>query len=163
MTVRIGFGYDAHCFTEGDHIVIGGEKISFNHGIDAHSDGDVLLHAICDALLGAASLGDIGKHFPDNDSKFKDISSSYLLQTVMQKIMQNSYAVGNVDCTVILEKPKLAEHISNIQINLSKLLNTSVQNVNIKATTNEGMGFIGRNEGIAAFAVATLLLLDNLK
>ena len=163
MTVRIGFGYDSHRFAEGDHIVIGGEKISFNHGIDAHSDGDVLLHAICDALLGAASLGDIGKHFPDNDSKFKDISSSYLLQTVMQKIMQNSYAVGNIDCTVILEKPKLAEHISNMQVNISKLLKTSVQNVNIKATTNEGMGFIGRNEGIAAFAVATLLLLDNLK
>lgn len=163
MTVRIGFGYDSHQFTEGDHIVIGGEKISFNKGIDAHSDGDVLLHAICDALLGAAGLGDIGQHFPDTNSEFKDISSSHLLQNVMAKLGKCNFVVGNIDCTVILEKPKIAKHIHDIQNNLCKLLNIPLGSTNIKATTNEGMGFIGRSEGVAAYAVAILMQVDNSK
>ena len=157
MSIRIGFGYDTHRFTEGDHIVIGGEKILFSQGIDAHSDGDVLLHAICDALLGAAALGDIGRHFPDTDPEFKDIKSALLLKNVVQQLEALYYKVGNVDCTVVLERPKLSEHISVMQNNISELLKLSVNDVNIKATTNEGMSFIGRGEGVAAFAVATLL------
>ena len=122
MTMKIGFGYDTHRFTEGDHIIIGGEKISFNQGIDAHSDGDVLLHAICDALLGAASLGDIGKHFPATNPEFKDIESTSLLENVVREVEKNSYTVGNVDSTIVLERPELAKHINAMQGNISKLL-----------------------------------------
>ncbi|MCZ6565763.1 MAG: 2-C-methyl-D-erythritol 2,4-cyclodiphosphate synthase [Gammaproteobacteria bacterium] len=157
MSLRIGFGYDTHRFTDGDHIVIGGENILFSQGVDAHSDGDVLLHTICDALLGAAGLGDIGKHFPDTKAEFKDIESTLLLESVVSKIEKKNYVVGNVDSTVVLERPKLAEHISAMRENISKLLKISSDNVNIKATTNEGMSFIGRGEGVAAFAVVTLL------
>ena len=157
MTMKIGFGYDTHRFTEGDHIIIGGEKISFNQGIDAHSDGDVLLHAICDALLGAASLGDIGKHFPATNPEFKDIESTSLLENVVREVEKNSYTVGNVDSTIVLERPELAKHINAMQGNISKLLKIPINNVNIKATTNEGMGPIGRGEGVAVFVVATLL------
>ena len=160
MIVKIGFGYDAHRFTSGNHIIIGGEKITFTQGIDAHSDGDVLLHAICDALLGAAGLGDIGQHFPDDDPAFKDIESTVLVQQVMRKLENKNYNVGNMDCTIVLEKPKLAHHIPNMRINIGKFLNTSMQNINIKATTNEGMGCVGRGEGLAAFAVVTLLKQD---
>jgi len=155
MMMRTGFGYDTHRFCAGDHIVIGGEKIPFSQGIDAHSDGDVLLHAICDAVLGAAGLGDIGQHFPDNESKYRDIDSSVLLQNVMRKI-ENSYVVRNVDCTVVLEKPKLAGHIPAMKTNVSRLLGISASDVNVKATTNEGMGFVGRGEGVVAYAVALL-------
>ncbi len=155
--IRIGFGYDSHRFTDGDHIIIGGEKISFSRGIDAHSDGDVLLHAICDALLGAASLGDIGARFPNVNPEFKDIESTLLLENVVREVGKKSYVVGNMDCTVILEAPALAEHIYDMCVNISALLKISVEHVNVKATTNEGMGFIGRGEGVAAFAVATLL------
>ena len=157
MSLRIGFGYDTHRFTDGDHIVIGGENILFSQGVDAHSDGDVLLHTICDALLGAVGLGDIGKHFPDTKAEFKDIESTLLLESVVSKIEKKNYVVGNVDSTVVLERPKLAEHISAMRENISKLLKISSDNVNIKATTNEGMSFIGRGEGVAAFAVVTLL------
>ncbi len=158
MTARIGFGYDSHRFNEGDYIVVGGVKIAFTKGLDAHSDGDVLLHALCDALLGAAALGDIGKHFPDNDPKFKNIDSNALVKQVVQELTDKNYVVGNIDSTVILEKPKLAEHIPVMQKNISDLLKISMDHVNIKATTNEGMGFVGRGEGIAAYVVATLLL-----
>ena len=157
MTTRIGFGYDSHRFKDGDYIVVGGEKIVFDKGLDAHSDGDVLLHALCDALLGAAALGDIGKHFPDNDPKYKDVDSSILVKSVAQKLYKESYRVGNIDSTIILEKPKLATHISDMQKNISDLLKISPSDVNIKATTNEGMGFVGRGEGIAAQVVITLL------
>ena len=155
--MRVGFGYDTHRFMHGDHIVIGGQKIIFNQGIDAHSDGDVLLHAICDALLGAASLGDIGNHFPDSSPEFKDIESSFLLERVVQQIKVHHYIVGNVDCTVVLERPKLTEYIPAMKTNISRLLQLSEKDVNIKATTNEGMSFIGRGEGVAAFAVVMLL------
>ena len=159
--MRVGFGYDTHCFTAGDHIVIGGEKILFSQGIDAHSDGDVLLHAICDALLGAAGLGDIGKHFPDTGPEFKDIESRLLVKKIVGELEKKNYTTGNVDSTVVLERPKLAEHISAMENNISKLLKISIDHVNVKATTHEGMGFIGRGEGIAAFAVATLLQKDS--
>ena len=159
--MRVGFGYDTHRFTAGDHIVIGGEKILFSRGIDAHSDGDVLLHAICDALLGAAGLGDIGKHFPDTGPEFKDIESSLLVKKIVGELEKKNYTTGNVDSTVVLERPKLAEHISAMENNISKLLKISIDHVNVKATTHEGMGFIGRGEGIAAFAVATLLQKDS--
>ena len=154
---KIGFGYDSHRFMKGDHIMIGAERIPFSQGIDAHSDGDVLMHAICDALLGAAGLGDIGKHFPDSDSKYKDIDSSSLVSKVVNEIEKQNLTVGNLDSTVILEKPKLANYIQSMQKNISNLLKISGTNVNIKATTNESMGFIGRGEGIAAYAVVTLL------
>ena len=154
--IRIGFGYDAHHFIDGDCIVLGAEKIPYSKGIDAHSDGDVLLHALCDALLGAAALGDIGKHFPDSDPKYKNIDSSALVENVMQILQQKRYRVGNVDSTIILEKPKLAFHIPSMQKNISALLKISMEDVNVKATTNEGMGFIGRGEGIAANVVVTI-------
>ncbi|MGH1538079.1 MAG: 2-C-methyl-D-erythritol 2,4-cyclodiphosphate synthase [Gammaproteobacteria bacterium] len=157
MTVKIGFGYDSHRFKEGDYIVVGGEKIAFDRALVAHSDGDVLLHALCDALLGAAALGDIGKHFPDNDPKYKDIDSSALVKNVVQELAKSNYLVGNVDSTIILERPKLAEHIDKMQQNVSRLLEISIDDINIKATTNEGMGFIGRGEGVAAYVVVTLL------
>jgi len=158
MATRIGFGYDSHRFSDGGYIVVGGEKIAFDKGLDAHSDGDVLLHALCDALLGAAAMGDIGKHFPDTDSKYKDIDSSSLVKSVVQELNKKNYMVGNIDSTIILEKPKLAAHIPVMQKNVSNLLNISLDNVNIKATTNEGMGFIGRGEGIAAYVSATLII-----
>ena len=155
MTVRVGFGYDTHRFCEGDHIVLGGERIRFSHGIDAHSDGDVLLHALCDAVLGAAGLGDIGQHFPDSQSRYRDVESTRLLEDVMQKI-EDRYLVGNVDCTVVLERPKLAGYTDAMKANISRILRIPASQVNLKATTSEGMGFIGRGEGVAAFAVALL-------
>ena len=160
MSVRIGFVYDSHRFKDGDYIVIGGEKISFNKGLDAHSDGDVLLHALCDALLGAAAMGDIGKHFPDNDPKYKDIDSSTLVNSVVNKLDKKNYIVGNIDSTIILEKPKLAAIIPEMQKNVSNLLNISLANVNVKATTNEGMGFVGSSEGIAAYVTVILIPKD---
>ena len=157
MKITVGFGYDSHRFKTGEYIVIGGEKIPFEKGIEAHSDGDVLLHALCDALLGAAALGDIGKHFPDSDPKFKNISSSELVKNVLQLLVKKSYKVCNIDSTIILEKPKLAAYIETMQKNVSELANVKLCNVSIKATTNEGMGFIGRGEGIAAYVVVSLL------
>jgi len=157
MTIRIGFGYDSHRFSDGSSITIGGEKIPFEKGLEAHSDGDALLHALCDALLGAAGMGDIGKHFPDSDPEYKNIDSRVFLKNVMQKLGAIYYVVGNVDSTIILERPKLASYISGMQKNISDLLNISTDKVNVKATTNEGMGFIGRGEGVAAYVVVTLL------
>jgi 2-C-methyl-D-erythritol 2,4-cyclodiphosphate synthase len=156
MNVRIGFGYDSHRFKDGDFIVVGAEKIAFDKGIEAHSDGDVLLHALCDALLGAMAMGDIGKHFPDSDAKYKNIDSSTLVKKVMQEIVKKNYIVGNVDSTIILEKPKLASYLPMMQENICSLLNIAGDCVNIKATTNEKMSFIGRGEGLSAYVVVTL-------
>lgn len=155
-SVLIGFGYDSHRFKAGNYVMLGGIKIKHEMGIDAHSDGDVLLHAICDAMLGAAGIGDIGKHFPDSNPEYKDIQSSILLKNIFERIERSGFSVGNVDSTLVLEKPKLQKHIPTMQASISKLLKISPERVNIKATTNEGMGFIGRGEGIAAFAVITL-------
>ncbi len=160
MSVRIGMGYDSHRFNEGDFIMLGGVKIPFEKGLSAHSDGDALLHALCDALLGAASLGDIGSHFPDNDPQYKNIDSGELVKKVMLKLAEKKYQIGNVDCTVILEAPKLSPHIAEMKNNISTLLSVSRNSINVKATTNEGMGFIGRGEGVAAYVVVTVNVLS---
>ena len=136
--------------------MLGGEKIPHSQGIDAHSDGDVLLHAICDAILGAAGVGDIGQHFSDQDSEYENIDSRILLQNVMRKT-ENSFKVGNVDCTVALERPKLAGHVRAMETNIAKVLGIPASYVNVKATTNEGMGFIGQAKGIAAYVVVLLV------
>ena len=154
--LRIGQGYDAHKFKEGDHIVIGGVSIPFIHGMAAHSDGDVALHALCDALLGAAALGDIGKHFPDTDAAFKGIDSRILVRSVMAKLTELGYTVGNVDVTIVAQAPKMAPHIPKMREYIAADLQISLDAVNVKATTTEGMGFEGRGEGISSYAVALL-------
>jgi 2-C-methyl-D-erythritol 2,4-cyclodiphosphate synthase len=155
--MRIGHGFDAHRFCEGDQIVIGGVRIPHTQGILAHSDGDVLIHAICDALLGALGLGDIGRHFPDTHDAFKNIDSAWLLNQVMQKVSDRNFQVANLDSTVILQAPKLAPHMDAMRQKLADLLLVNPEQVNIKATTTEKMGYTGRGEGIAAHAVALLL------
>ena len=154
--MRIGHGFDAHRFGEGDSVTIGGISIPHSQGLIAHSDGDVLIHAICDAILGAMALGDIGKHFPDNDPAFKNIDSAELLKSVMQSANKKGYVVGNLDCTVIAQAPRLGAHISAMQIKLAGLLNIEVDAVNVKATTTEKMGYTGRGEGISAHAVVLM-------
>jgi len=154
--MRIGHGFDAHRFGEGDSVTIGGIAIPHSQGLIAHSDGDVLIHAICDAILGAMALGDIGKHFPDNDPAFKNIDSAELLKSVMQSANDKGYVVGNLDCTVIAQAPRLGAHIPAMQSKLSGLLNVEVDAVNVKATTTEKMGYTGRGEGISAHAVVLM-------
>ena len=152
--LRIGQGYDAHKFKEGDHIVIGGVSIPYEKGMAAHSDGDVALHALCDALLGAAALGDIGKHFPDTDNAFKGIDSRILLRDVVAKLKSLGYGIVNVDVTIIAQAPKMAPHIPLMIEYLSSDLGIESDRVNLKATTTERMGFEGRGEGISSMAVA---------
>jgi len=154
--MRIGHGFDAHRFGEGDTVTIGGISIPHSQGLIAHSDGDVLIHAICDAILGAMALGDIGKHFPDNDPAFKNIDSAELLKSVMQSANKKGYVVGNLDCTVIAQAPRLGAHIPAMQTKLAGLLNIEVDAVNVKATTTEKMGYTGRGEGISAHAVVLM-------
>ena len=154
--MRIGHGFDAHRFGEGDSVTIGGISIPHSQGLIAHSDGDVLIHAICDAILGAMALGDIGKHFPDNDPAFKNIDSAELLKSVMQSANNKGYVVGNLDCTVIAQAPRLGAHIPAMQTKLAGLLNIEVDVVNVKATTTEKMGYTGRGEGISAHAVVLM-------
>ena len=154
--MRIGHGFDAHRFGEGESVTIGGITIPHSQGLIAHSDGDVLIHAICDAILGAMALGDIGKHFPDNDPAFKNIDSAELLKSVMQSANDKGYVVGNLDCTVIAQAPRLGAHIPAMQSKLSGLLNVEVDAVNVKATTTEKMGYTGRGEGISAHAVVLM-------
>ena len=154
--MRIGHGFDAHRFGEGDTVTIGGIAIPHSQGLIAHSDGDVLIHAICDAILGAIALGDIGKHFPDNDPAFNNIDSAELLKSVMQSANNKGYVVGNLDCTVIAQAPRLGAHIPAMQTKLSGLLNVEVDAVNVKATTTEKMGYTGRGEGISAHAVVLM-------
>ena len=154
--MRIGHGFDAHRFGEGDSVTIGGISIPHSQGLIAHSDGDVLIHAICDAILGAMALGDIGKHFPDNDPTFKNIDSAELLKSVMQSANKKGYVVGNLDCTVIAQAPRLGAHINAMQTKLAGLLNVEVDAVNVKATTTEKMGYTGRGEGISAHAVVLM-------
>ena len=154
--MRIGQGVDAHRFSEGDHIMLGGVKISHTHGIEAHSDGDVLLHAICDALLGAAGLGDIGKHFSDQDQVNKNRDSREFLTNIYAQLATHNYSVVNVDATVLAQTPKLAPYIQQMCANIAQDLKLDLTAVNVKATTTEHMGFTGRKEGIAAMAVALL-------
>lgn len=158
--MRIGHGYDAHRFgaagSAAGGIVLGGVDIPFDKSLEAHSDGDVLLHALCDALLGAAGLGDIGKHFPDSSDEYEGISSRLLLQKVHRLITEKKMTVGNVDITVVAQAPKIMPHINNMKQHISEDLEVDVDRINIKATTTEGMGFIGRGEGIAVHAVVLL-------
>ena len=154
--MRIGHGMDAHRLADGVPLVIGGVQIPFERGLAAHSDGDVLIHALCDALLGAAALGDIGRHFPDTDSRYENADSRALLRSVVSKLAEQSLRVGNVDVTVVAERPKLAPHIPTMRENLAADLGIALDRVNVNATTTEGMGYTGRGEGIAAHAVALL-------
>ena len=154
--VRIGHGYDTHGFVEGRPLVLGGVDVPHDRGMLAHSDGDVVIHALCDALLGAAALGDIGAHFPDTSSDFKNIDSRNLLRRVHALLAQKSYTVVNADITIIAEEPKMAPHIDAMRNNLATDLSVAMDAVNIKATTNEKMGFIGNGEGIAVHAVVLI-------
>lgn len=151
--MRIGQGYDAHRFADGDHVVLGGVKIPFERGLAAHSDGDVLLHAICDALLGAVGAGDIGRHFPDSDPAYAGASSRALLRAVVAKLAERGYAPVNVDATVVCEQPRISPHVADMQSNIASDTGLPPDAVNVKGTTTEKMGFTGRGEGIAALAV----------
>lgn len=154
--MRIGSGYDVHKLTENRNLIIGGVKIPFEKGLLGHSDADVLLHAICDALLGAAALGDIGKHYSDNQDQFKNIDSRILLRDVAKKIGDAGYNISNIDSTIIAQKPKMAQYIEQMCKNIADDCNISTEQVNIKATTEEGLGFTGEGRGISAFAVCIL-------
>ena len=148
--LRIGQGYDAHRFTEGGQLVLGGVPVEFEKSLAAHSDGDVALHALCDALLGAAAMGDIGRHFPDTDQNFKGIDSRILLRNVCAKLTAQGYTVGNVDVTIVAQRPKLAPYIDRMRATIATDLQVEIDSVNVKATTTEGMGFEGRGEGISS-------------
>ena len=155
--MRIGHGYDVHRFTEGSFITLGGVRIAHHSGLLAHSDGDVLLHALCDALLGAAALGDIGRHFPDIDPAFKGADSRALLRHVLGLLRSKGWQVGNVDATIVAQAPKMAGHIEAMRVLIAADLAVEVDQVNVKATTTEKLGFTGREEGIAVHAVALLV------
>ena len=154
--MRVGQGFDVHRLVNDRPLVIGGVTIPHTQGLEAHSDGDVLIHALCDALLGAAGLGDIGKHFPDTDATFKNVDSRELLKQVIKKIKQQGLSLGNADCTIVAQEPKMSPHILNMRENLAADCDVSVSQMNIKATTTEHLGFTGRKEGIAAQAVVLL-------
>lgn len=156
INFRVGIGYDVHKLVDGRKLFLGGIEIPSDKGLEGHSDADVLLHSICDALLGAASLGDIGKHFPNTDERFKDISSLVLLEKVNELISNNGYSIGNIDSTVLAEKPKLLPYIEQMRNKIAETLKLNLEQVSIKATTNEKIGFIGREEGIAAISIALL-------
>ena len=155
--MRVGIGYDVHRLVAGRKLVIGGVEIPHSHGLLGHSDADVLLHAICDALLGAAALGDLGEHFPDSDPRFKGISSLDLLSQVVKLLRSKGLKVGNVDAVVIAEEPKLVPFREAMKKNIARVLGANLDEINLKATTEEGLGFTGKKEGIAAWAVASLL------
>lgn len=154
--MRIGMGYDVHKLTEGRDLILGGVNIPWEKGLLGHSDADVLIHAVMDALLGAAALGDIGKHFPDTDPAYKGISSILLLEHVAGLLREHGYQVGNIDAVIIAQKPKMAPHIPQMRINMARALGIWESQLNIKATTEEGLGFTGRGEGIASQAVCLL-------
>lgn len=153
---RIGTGYDVHRLVDGRKLIIGGVDIPHEKGLLGHSDADVLLHAICDALLGAAGLGDLGKHFPDTDLQFKGISSLRLLGEVRQLLCEAGYRVNNIDATIVAERPKMAPHIHQMTVNIATAVSVDKGAVNVKATTTEGLGFAGKGEGMAAYAVCTI-------
>lgn len=155
--MRIGFGFDVHQLQEGRDFWLGGIHIPAPKGILGHSDADVLLHALCDAILGSLALGDIGKHFPDTDQSFKGIDSKILLEKVMELITEKGYKIGNIDTTVVCQQPKIMPYALQMQTCIANICNIQIEDISIKATTNETMGFIGREEGIVAYAVVLLL------
>lgn len=154
--MRIGFGYDSHRLVEGRRLVLGGVEIPHGMGLSGHSDADVLIHAVCDAILGALAAGDIGHHFPDTDPAYRDISSLRLLEQVRTLAAQRGYGVHNVDTTIVLEKPRISDYIPQMTVKLAGALHIASECVSVKAKTNEGMGFTGRREGVAAYAVVTI-------
>ncbi len=154
--MRIGIGYDVHRLVEGRRLVLGGVDIPHSLGLLGHSDADVLIHAICDALLGAAALGDIGQHFPDTSAKFKNIDSLILLQMVSQLLHDHEFSVINIDSTIVAEQPKLAPHIKAMTVNIARIMGIQPNQVSVKATTTEGLGFEGRQEGISAQAAVLI-------
>jgi 2-C-methyl-D-erythritol 2,4-cyclodiphosphate synthase len=153
---RVGIGYDVHPLATGRKLVLGGVEVPFAKGLEGWSDADVLTHAVMDALLGAAALGDIGQHFPPGQAEYAGISSLVLLDKVVEKLEEKGYRVGNIDATVVAEEPRLREYIDDIRHNLSQVLGVNIDKVSVKASTNNGLGFIGRGEGIAAYAVAMI-------
>ncbi|MBI4535462.1 MAG: 2-C-methyl-D-erythritol 2,4-cyclodiphosphate synthase [Ignavibacteriae bacterium] len=157
MDTRVGFGYDVHRLVEGRKLVLGGVDIPHEKGLEGHSDADVLLHAVADALLGAAALGDIGKHFPNTDPRYEGISSLILLKHVGDLLLQHRFRVVNVDATVALEEPRIGPHVEKMRDNISGALNISPEQVSVKATTHESLGFIGTQQGAAAHAVAAVV------
>ena len=159
MNIRIGNGLDVHALVTGRNLVLGGVTIPFERGLKGHSDADALLHAICDAVLGALGEGDIGAHFPDTDPRYKDADSRILLRTIWQRAVAEGYSLGNVDATVVAEAPRLAPYIRQMTANIASDLGAAIEQVNVKATTTDGLGFAGRGEGIAA--LATVLLIKN--
>ncbi len=156
MNIRVGFGFDVHPLEEGIPFFLGGVKVEHHKGAKGHSDADVIIHAVCDALLGAAALGDIGKHFPDTSAEFKGIDSKILLKNVISLLETHHYKIGNVDVTLVLEKPKIKPHVESMQLTLADVMKITAGDISIKATTNEKMGFVGREEGVAAYAVALI-------
>jgi 2-C-methyl-D-erythritol 2,4-cyclodiphosphate synthase len=157
MNFRVGIGYDVHCFKQGRPCIIGGIEIKHDKGLDGHSDADVLLHAICDSLLGAANLGDIGELFPDTDQKFKGADSKILLKTCYDRVKEKGFALGNLDTIVVCEKPKLGPHKQEITNKIAEILNVKPDLISVKATTEEKMGFTGNEEGIKAWAYCLLV------
>ncbi|MGC1854945.1 MAG: 2-C-methyl-D-erythritol 2,4-cyclodiphosphate synthase [Candidatus Aquirickettsiella sp.] len=153
---RVGYGYDVHAFEKGDHIILGGVKIPYRMGLKAHSDGDVVIHALVDALLGACALGDIGQHFPDTDERWKNKDSRLFLHTTVQMLDEKNWLINNIDITIIAEAPKLQDYSAAMRFNLAQDMKIDLNQINIKATTTEKLGFIGRQEGIAATAIVLL-------
>ena len=161
MPFRTGFGYDVHKFSADRKLILGGNEVPSEFGLVGHSDADALLHAICDALLGALALGDIGKHFPDTDDKYKNIDSKILLEETYKLVKEKGYTLGNIDSTIVLEKPKLSPYINLMRETIAELLDVSLGQVSIKATTSEKMGFAGRMEGIQVFATVLIINKEN--
>lgn len=157
MDIRVGHGYDVHALAEGLRLVLGGIEIDHTKGCIAHSDGDVAIHAICDAMLGALALGDIGKLFPDSSEEFKGIDSKILLRRVVDTVTKEGYAVGNVDCTIAMQRPRLRPHIDSMRAALASTIGIDIDRVSVKATTTEHLGFEGREEGVSATAVVLLM------
>jgi len=160
LNFRTGFGFDVHAFVEGRKLVIGGIEIPFEKGLEGHSDADVLLHAICDAMLGALALGDIGKHFPNTDERWKNADSTKLLAQVNELVQNKGYELGNLDCVLAMEEPKISPYVEQIRNRISQILKADVDQISIKATTTEKLGFVGRTEGVVSFATVLLLMKD---
>ncbi|MDT8453310.1 MAG: 2-C-methyl-D-erythritol 2,4-cyclodiphosphate synthase [Gammaproteobacteria bacterium] len=156
--MRVGHGFDVHAFADGDHIMLAGVRIAHTHGLLAHSDGDVVIHAICDALLGAIAAGDIGRHFPDTDARYENIDSRLLLQSVYQKVKQAGYGLSNLDVTIVAQAPVLSTYITPMCESIAELLKVQKNQINIKATTTEKLGYVGRREGVAVHAVVLVAI-----
>jgi len=160
LNIRVGFGFDVHAFAEGRKLILGGIEIPFDKGLAGHSDADVLLHAICDAMLGALALGDIGTHFPDTDEKWKDADSKVLLKKVNDLINSKGYQLSNLDCVLALQQPKIAPYSAMIRNKIAEILNADVEQISLKASTTEKLGFVGRSEGVISYATVLLVKKD---